>query len=437
VFSLGFFQTPQSIAEAVADNAFEHLAKDTGTLVDACAGNGALGLAAVQRHRYRISQIHLIEIQGKLLRQARLRLARNGCRPLLLHHDVFDPFVDAALAEADVLLCNPPFLSYRHWSAQEDAIRRRYGLPHYNDLACSIVLRICAAVTTGAVLTFILRNDTVQSRGYRAFQEKLDSYCDRLKVLPLGRTLKKNSGAAASSIIVLRRVEAGRIAKVGCQRRWEAAPKPNWPALSEIATVKAGPSISRQILLSSRVSEGIPVVQVPRRYDGAPLWHTSFVTHMKWSKELFSAARNLWAQGRPGVVYQLAGSRFRTLLLPANFHFLSGTPAIQPHNNQDLNFITGCAYLPQWRGLVRELIRSTNFTPLAVAAVPVPYGIDGLHDVLEELGRSVRVTIEDALRLDGFVSYLPTSIKQKLSRAMSAWDDIGIEYLGHCADGQR
>jgi hypothetical protein len=145
-----------------------------------------------------------------------------------------------------------------------------------------------------------------------------------------------------------------------------------------------------------------------------------------WKPSAFSQRRNLNFQSKPGVVYRLCGAQFVTSILPKGIFFLSATPAIIPKVSEYLDLITGIALLPAWRLYVRKTIRSTNFTPSAVALVLCPPSKSSLGLAAARIGRSARKIADRTVK--GFE--VPNASLRRLSVKIEIVDRAVAELLG-------
>jgi len=400
-----FFETPADVAEDLAALLAEYLTTDSSPLlVDACAGAGALALASLRVLSERKPEVALIEINPSLLSKAAEACGtrRTGSATPI---DVFSREAAELIGQADAVLLNPPFAGARGGTfgptlagMQDD---RRYP-----DVGCHYILHIAERMRPGVPLAFIFRKDAFVSRAYQGFWSDFAALGSVLRLVGVHRRLRPTSGAAESLLGVfvreartdrcwLRRRAAEDFARTGQLLRL------GWRRLGSVAYVRAGPSIRNE--LKRAVADHFPkivrVIDIPPLHDGLDLWGPSFSYDMDWNPAAFSVPRNLTCQGRPGFVYRLAASEFRTAVLPRGFHFISATPAVMPRKPYDLHFVTGCSLVPAWRQLVRSWIASSNFTPGAVEDVLVPFSSFGLYRSISQLGRQVREILYQETRV--------------------------------------
>lgn len=100
-------------------------------------------------------------------------------------------------------------------------------------------------------------------------------------------------------------------------------PPPDWLLLSDIATVRAGPSVRSLKHALPTGQSPMQIAAVPAGYDRSQIWCSDSYRVVDWDELGFAARRNMAHQGRPGFVYKLAAKRFVTAILPAGHAFLS------------------------------------------------------------------------------------------------------------------
>ena len=359
-------------------------------IVDVCAGRGSLAAAAL-RILDGTPSVSLIETNGSLL-SVGLSICAGSVVGPRQPTDLFSPQALPSLKAADAVMINPPFAGTRGKSLGQKLadMQKDAGYP---DLACHYLIYISKIVAPGTPVAFILRRDAFTSRAYQKFCNDLMAAGSVHSLVDVARRLRPGSGAAEAVIGVF--VVGGRSTDCLLRRNLSVARarehrllRHGWRRLGDSAQVRAGPSIKSE-LRESKVHDAISikkVIDIPRNHDGSILWSSDFTYMLKWEPKNFSVLRNLKLQGRAGVVYRLAGSEFRTAIMPNGFHFTSATPAIFPKREFDFNFIVGCSLIPAWRKLVRNWIGSFNFTPSAVEDVYVPFNVINLYRSISELG---------------------------------------------------
>lgn len=145
-----FFETPPHVARMLGGLLGQALrGVEAPTVVDVCAGRGALAQGYMQSVVPLPEHVLLIDANAKNLRRARLTLGAKNIHVRTKVVDILRDDLAPVLSRADVVLCNPPFRGYRLCSTEERAIVRAFGLPAYNELACAFVLRILDAVPEG------------------------------------------------------------------------------------------------------------------------------------------------------------------------------------------------------------------------------------------------------------------------------------------------
>lgn len=416
-----------------------HSKRGSLRVIDVCAGTGVLGRSLLERGGARISFVSFVEQNPSLADECCATAEPWGPHVSTITADLFSGGVDEPVGRADVILCNPPFMSYHKWRGQTGGRKvHESGLRPHPDISCYFVLRLVELSTRGAIIGLIVRNALLESAGYSRFRNDLLAHCEVLNVIDLGRNLRPGSGAAESSILVLRRSEATGTRSASLVPVERAAQIPSgWCRISDIATVKAGPSVRSDRLQLPDHNRYPSVVRVPPQHDGSLLWGENFTRRIAWEPPMFSAARNLSFQGRPGFVYSLAGSQFRTVVLPSSVYFLSGSPAVQPISLFDLDFLTGCALLPRWRRLVRSQIKSRNFTPSAVGSMPVPHGLP-LRSEIEMLGKAARERVNASMTSGGECTFslremrLLARADEQLAYALDRFSELSPDPNSKC-----
>jgi release factor glutamine methyltransferase len=112
---------PRSETEILVDKACRILQKDPfqGKIAwDLCTGSGCIGIA-VKKSCPNLS-ISLSDISEKALETARINARKNGVDVEILHGDLLSPFANR---KADVIFCNPPYVSSREFISLDRIVK--------------------------------------------------------------------------------------------------------------------------------------------------------------------------------------------------------------------------------------------------------------------------------------------------------------------------
>lgn len=396
-----FFETPPDVAAELAHLALTQLGLASSiTLVDACSGSGALSQAFVAAAAPAVRvRLALVESNAALRGSTRLDTLPGDVQ---LDDNIFSQSAAYLVRQADIVLMNPPFAGARgiKLSPALAALQRTAAYP---DIGCHYILHVLQRMRPGAFLALVFRKNAFVSRAYDYFRKQLAALGSVIAFRDIGRRLRPGSGSAEAILAIV----TAKIVSSKCWLRRRDENKVSqdnklseigWCRLGDLARVRAGPSIRTE--MKHRLSGGdclSQVMTIPRLHDGCRLWGAEFSFKMSWIPATFSVARNLGFQGRPGFVYKLAGSNFRTAILPIGYTFLSSTPAVIPNDSRNIDFVTGCSLLPRWRKFVRESVSSSNFTPNAIEDVFVPFYDPKLCSLVAEAGRLAREEVYSAL----------------------------------------
>lgn len=393
--AIAFYETPSGVADLLCGRLLRWLTQGPLSILDACAGRGVLGLALISHlGKEAVRQAMFIELDAELAAGLQSRLVHAGPEISVHAADILGSEAAAALTQADVVIANPPFLTMNRWRQVSNRSIEREGKRFFPDVSCYIVLQLTRKSRPGTILGFIVRRELLTSSGYAEFRTFLDPLFELLDVVDLGRQLIPGSGSAESVILIGRRrsdVEQAREPSVSSWGKHPLAlhPPPGWLLLSDVASVRAGPSVRSLEDAPSTGQRLVPIAVIPPRFESSKIWSSDLYRVVDWDGLNFAARRNMAHQGKPGFVYKLAGKRFVTAILPTGHRFLSNCPAVQPKLGRNLDFVTGCGMLSSWRMLVRECVLSKNLSPLSVAQVPVPTS-SPLMSSIEALGRAAR-----------------------------------------------
>lgn len=183
----GVHSTPRSIARYIVDHLpFDDIAEDKRIIVEPCSGHGVFLVAALkrlrdllgpgwteqERHRYFLKHLHGYEQDAFSREVCKLSLTLsdfpnpNGWS--LHSSDVFTSrkFTDA-LAEARVILCNPPFEDF---NAEE---KSRYGSTVGTSKPHDVLQRTLRNCHPDARLGFVLPRAFVDGQSYRQIRREL------------------------------------------------------------------------------------------------------------------------------------------------------------------------------------------------------------------------------------------------------------------------
>lgn len=419
-----YFRTPVGVAEELASlvRPFTERALNP-FIVDACAGDGVLGGTAAQAHG-KAAKVAFLETDDLLLKAAQKNF-KDRLKEDLAPTNLFSPAATSLIGKADLIVMNPPFAASRR--VQLGAILKTLqAQTAYPDIGCHFILHVAQSMQAGTPLGFIFRRDAFYSRAYKQFWESLTSLGTLYELKDIRRRLRPRSGAAESVLAVFVAGEKSKKCWLNRRAIFETNRqvrllRRGWRRLGDIANVRAGPSIKTQLKKARIEPFSLKrVIQIPQSHDGSILWAPEFTFDMNWEPASFSVPRNLACQGHQGFVYKLAGSEFRTALLPVGFHFISSTPAVLPKRSFDLNFLVGCSMLPAWREMVRNWVQSTNFTPSAVEDVFVPYSTTKLYRELSEVGRMALADLgQEPYRTPARESLISCSLERSICRANS------------------
>ena len=379
-----FFPTPPAISAKLVHLIWEASTFDKTRLLrvaDFCAGEGELLGAFLGSNRFTIGSASVIDIDGDLLSAACVRLRDYPSIKFSLVDATSDE-ISSILAETDVVLCNPPYKGYRKCNEGERKAIKTWGLPPYNDLACAFVLHLITKASPGTILGFVLRTDMVAGWGYRDFRAQIEELSAVLAVDHLASRVMSQHGSTRCSLLAVRRHDCWKeVSQNGQIRRPDfIVPEYSriarlldggWIRLGLVADVVSGPNTGDDARYINRGGRS-RVIRLQRSSEQDRLWDDDRLESIEWDASRFLARRNLKQQGRPGLAYRLAGAAFVCSILPTNTFFLSRSPAILPRVLSNLDLVTGCGLLGTWRRLVRSIVKSTNFTPGAVAEVPIP-----------------------------------------------------------------
>lgn len=392
-----FFETPLDVAEELAELIKPLILGGVAPLVvDACAGTGVLGAAALNATG-RIGRVSFIETNAGLLRSAISRVRGyvvGPTKPL----DVFSREAEEIIRSADLVMMNPPFAGIRgeHLSGTLSSLQ---NFATYPDIGCQYFIHLARIIRPGVPLGFVFRRNAFLSRSYQNFWTELENLGTIIVLKDIQRRLRPSSGAAEAVIGVFvagsssHRCWLKQRSSQNFERQGQLLRR-GWRRLGDVARVRAGPSIKSELKsICPSPSMSRRVIDVPTGHDGSLLWSDDFSFEMEWEPSAFSVPRNLGFQGRAGFVYKLAASDFRTCILPHGYHFISATPAVLPKKPYDLNFVTGCSLLPSWRKMVRDWVASSNFTPSAVEDVFVPFNSFELYRKISKLGALARLAL--------------------------------------------
>ena len=382
--SKSFFPTPPTISDKLVKLIGEVCKFDNNRplrVADICAGEGELLCEFLKSERFVIDSSTVIEIDQDLLRSAYVRLREYPSVQFCLV-DAFGEEISSILADADLVLCNPPYKGYRKCNENERKAIKTWGLPPYNDLACAFVLHIISSASPCTSLGFVLRTDMLAGWGYRDFRAQIEELSTVLAVDHLSSRVMSQHGSTKCSLLVVRSHESGKKVVHNGQLKTSHFVLPEssqviklldsgWIRLRVIADVVSGPNTGDDARYITQEGNS-QVIRLQRSSEQDQLWDEGRLEQINWNASRFVARRNLVHQGRPGLAYRLAGRSFVCSILPAGTFFLSRSPAILPRALSNLHLVTGCGLLGAWRRLVRSMVRSTNFTPGAVAEVPIP-----------------------------------------------------------------
>lgn len=212
---LGTHSTPSSIARYLVHHLpFESFPSEERFVVEPCSGHGILLVAAMQRlrdllpaslpadarHRYFVQMLRGFELDAFALEVGKLCLMLadfphpNGWR--LENDDVFaSPSFDAALQEARIVLCNPPFGDF------SDEERAAYGTLTSIRKPAELLHRVLANLHRDGVVGFVLPRHFIDGVGYRELRESLARRFAELQVVALPDRVFQVSKAESALLI--------------------------------------------------------------------------------------------------------------------------------------------------------------------------------------------------------------------------------------------
>jgi type I restriction-modification system DNA methylase subunit len=196
---LGIHGTPPSIARYIVRNLpIDRIPRDERLTVEPCSGHAVFLVAALQRlrelmppdmaaaerHKYFVRMLRGFELDAFALEVSLLCLMLvdfpnpNGWE--MVNTDVFDsPAFDAALKEARIVLCNPPY--------EDIPIEKRadYGNLRSVHKPDEIIHRVLDHLHPNGMLGFVLPRRILDDRGSRAIRRKLAERFDEIEIVEL------------------------------------------------------------------------------------------------------------------------------------------------------------------------------------------------------------------------------------------------------------
>ncbi|MGE0199143.1 MAG: peptide chain release factor N(5)-glutamine methyltransferase [Simkaniaceae bacterium] len=109
---------PRQETEILATLALKEIPQEAKTLWDLCTGSGCLGLS-MKKKRPDL-EVTLSDLSETALVCARKNAERNGLEVSVLQGDLLKPF---AGKKADVVFCNPPYVTEEEYQGLEDSVR--------------------------------------------------------------------------------------------------------------------------------------------------------------------------------------------------------------------------------------------------------------------------------------------------------------------------
>lgn len=109
---------PRQETEILATRVLHEISADQKTLWDLCSGSGCLGLS-LKKKRPDLNVV-LSDFSEKALACARKNALANQLDVELLHGDLLQPFQGR---KAEVVLCNPPYVTEEEYDTLEDEVR--------------------------------------------------------------------------------------------------------------------------------------------------------------------------------------------------------------------------------------------------------------------------------------------------------------------------
>lgn len=196
---LGIHSTPVSIARYIAGKMLtEADVSQPVRIVEPCSGHGIFLVAALERlrdllpadvdpeerHRFFVKSLSGFEKDGFALEISRLCLMLadfpfpNGWN--LNWSDVFDsrPFANA-IKRADVVLCNPPFESFK---AKE---RASYSGLQSTQKPVELLTRVLSGLKPSGTMGFVLPRQVLDGKGYKAVREEIARRFREVEVVAL------------------------------------------------------------------------------------------------------------------------------------------------------------------------------------------------------------------------------------------------------------
>lgn len=109
---------PRQETEILATRVLKEVSSDQKNLWDLCSGSGCLGLS-LKKKRPDLNVV-LSDFSEKALDYARKNALANQLDVELLHGDLLQPFKGR---KAEVVICNPPYVTEEEYSTLEDEVR--------------------------------------------------------------------------------------------------------------------------------------------------------------------------------------------------------------------------------------------------------------------------------------------------------------------------
>jgi hypothetical protein len=213
--NLGTHSTPHSIARYIVQRLpLDSLAQEDRRIVEPCSGHGIFQVAGLrrmrellpadiderERHKYFVRMLHGFERDPFAIEVNRLCLMLadfpnpNGWR--LDEADVFrSKEFNAALSNAGVVLCNPPFEAFR---ADE---RSRYKDLRSVQKPVELLYRVLQSMSKHALLGFVLPRVFVDGAGYADVRKMLAKRFGRLDVVSLPDRVFRHSKLESALVL--------------------------------------------------------------------------------------------------------------------------------------------------------------------------------------------------------------------------------------------
>ncbi len=130
-FSLPFIVSegvfiPRPETEILVEEVIHHIkGLSAAEVVVYDVGTGCGCIAASIAHNIKECRVYASDISPQAVSLARQNAQRNevGEKVVVLHGDLFEPFVEAGAPKADVIACNPPYIAEEEWDSLPDEVK--------------------------------------------------------------------------------------------------------------------------------------------------------------------------------------------------------------------------------------------------------------------------------------------------------------------------